>query len=272
MYLSATPYAQGHHLLYNQFALSEWSPFSAYPNPYDWHRAYGIPDIQYLGHISFETYKKTRGDEIDMLVQHLFVRATRKDLEFKHEPKDKLHYVKLSEPTTEAYNQLMKHRLIEFEDGEVLACDSPMKLRTALHMLEGGVAKIEENYRVLKNQEKIDYILEHWGDNPNLVIMHNYKAEKTKLEAVFKQARILQATSFAEGVDLSQYNDLIIYSQDFSTARHSQRRARQANKNRVGEIVVHFLLVEHAISAQVYNTVSVNKVNFIDALFAREYL
>lgn len=82
----------------------------------------------------------------------------------------------------------------------------------------------------------------------------------------------MQATSYAEGVDLHKYKHLIIYSQDFSTARHTQRRARQANKARHEAITVHFLLVKKGCSEQVYKTVSVNKKNFVDSVFTRTKL
>ena len=65
---------------------------------------------------------------------------------------------------------------------------------------------------------------------------------------------------------------LIIYSQDFSTARHTQRRARQANMNRDEPIIVHYLLVKGGISEQVYNTVTINKTNYVDLLFERKEL
>ncbi len=137
-------------------------------------------------------------------------------------------------------------------------------------MLEGGVAKIDKQYLVLANREKIDFILRTFGDTEDLVIMYNYIAEQTKLEEVFKKARILQATSFAEGVDLHRHKHLVIYSQDFSTARHTQRRARQANMKRDTPITVHYLLVKKGLSEQVYNTVSVNKRNFVDSVFAKD--
>ena len=267
IYLSATPYAQGMQLLYNQLALSSWSPFHNYSTPYVWFRAFGIPETIYLAGRQFETYKNVLSEEIEMYVKHLFVKATRAELDFEHEPTDKLHYITLSEASRAAYNILVKDKVIELQ-GHELVCDTPMKLRTSLHMLEGGVAKVEDTYLVLDNQEKIDYIKKNWGDTKDLVIMHQYKAELTKLSQQFKHATILQATSFAEGVDLSMYKHLVIYSQDFSTARHSQRRARQANKNRKEEIIVHFLLVHKAVSQQVYTTVSINKTNFIDSLFS----
>jgi ERCC4-related helicase len=134
------------------------------------------------------------------------------------------------------------------------------------------VAKIGKNYHILRNSEKIQYIINNWGDTEDLVIMYNYIAEQDKLQQHFKKALILQATSYAEGVDLHKYKHLVVYSQDFSTARHTQRRARQANKQREEPITVHFLLVKKAISEQVYKTVSVNKKNFVDSVFKRNKL
>jgi len=177
----------------------------------------------------------------------------------------------LSDSTKVLYNRCLKDEMLVFGETEILL-DSSMKLRTTLHMLEGGVAKDEDTYHVLPNKEKIDAIRRDFGDTESLVIMYHYKAELTKLGRYFTNARLLQGTSYAEGVDLSGYDDLVIYSQDFSTARHSQRRARQANKKRTTPIKVHFYLVEGAISEQVYKTVSENKANFIDSLFERNTL
>ena len=72
-----------------------------------------------------------------------------------------------------------------------------------------------------------------------------------------------------ECIDLSKIKYLIIYSQDFSTARHTQRRARQANREREDEIKVHFLLVKNALSDQVYESVSINKINFVDSVYKK---
>ena len=65
------------------------------------------------------------------------------------------------------------------------------------------------------------------------------------------------------------YKYLVIYSQNWSTAQHTQRRARQANKMRKEPIVVHFLLAKKAISDQVYKMVAINKKNFVDSVFKR---
>lgn len=268
IYISATPYAQGPQQLFHQFALSSWSPWSKHSSFYRWFQIYGKPYTLEINGIAIPQYDRVHVDMILGCVNHLFVTATREELGFEHEPLDNVHDILLSEDTKAVYNELIQHDLVELSVG-MLVCDTSPKLRTSLHQIEGGTIKIDNDRYILANTEKVDFILEEFGDTEDLVIMYNYIAEKVKLEHHFKKAIILQATSFAEGVDLHKYKHLVIYSQDFSTARHTQRRARQCNKNRDLPIDIHYLLVKGAISSQVYKTVSVNKKNFVDRAFDR---
>ena len=272
IYLSATPYAQGPQLLFHQFKLSSWSPWNRYRNFYEWFRVYGISNPIRTPYGLTETYTKVQPGTFNS-VQHLFITKTRKELDFEHEPEDVCKYIELNPETRHWYNQCMNSEMLKIPEMDIeCPLDSPMKLRTTLHMLEGGVAKCEDKYYILPNQEKIDAIKRDFGDREDIAIMYQYIAEGEKLRKAFQRATIMQGTSFAEGVDLSSFSTLIIYSQDFSTARHSQRRARQANKKRDTEIKVHFYLVKDAVSEQVYNTVSKNKQNFVDAVFDRRTL
>lgn len=266
LFLSATPHAQGYAQLFHQLQVSSFSPFRSYNSFYAWHMHYGKPYTIKVNGFDLAQYDRTKDDEIIAATKHLFITATRAELGFEHEPEDQVHYIDLHEDTKFAYNELLQHQIIETSAGTIVA-DSVSKLRTSLHQIEGGTIKMGEAYHVLKNSEKVDFILKRFGDTKDLVIMYNYKAELTKLEAAFKNARLLQGTSYAEGVDLSMHKHLVIYSQDFSTARHTQRRARQANMERREPIIVHFLLVKKAISEEVYKTVSVNKKNYVDSVF-----
>ncbi len=282
IYSSATPHAQGPQQLFHQFKLSKYSPWKAYVNYYDWFKAYAERDkngrlktTRISATQEVIDYTAVRVKDVMDDVKHLFISYTRKELGFEQEPEDKLHYIELSEQTKYVYNHLLKYNTLSFtsaydnKDYELI-CDTTTKLRFALHMIEGGVLKIGEQYLSISNTEKIDFILNTWGDTEDLVIMYQYIQEGVKLKHYFKKARILQGTSNAEGVDLSMHKHLVIYSQDFSTAKHTQRRARQANKNREDEITVHYLLVKKAISEQVYKTCSLNKVNFVDSRFEKE--
>jgi len=270
IYLGATPYAQGYQLLFNQLRLSDWSPFRGYKDFYRFFDYYGISNKIRTDYGLQETYTKCK-PSVWAKCKHLFITYTRRELGFEHEPEDILHYVELTQSTKDMYNDCMTKQLFLTEQFEIML-DSSMKLRTTLHMIEGGVAKEDKEYYQLDNDEKIQQILKDFGDDERTTIMYHYKAEYRKLAGVFKRTQLLQATSYAEGVDLSGQDNLIIYSQDFSTARHSQRRARQANKERDRPISVHFYLVKGGISEQVYKTVSINKTNFVDSVFIKEKL
>jgi hypothetical protein len=271
IYISATPHAQGPQQLFHQFKLSSWSPWLKHRNFYDWFKLFGKPYTKEIAGMKIPQYDRCHTEMILGCCDHLFITKTRTELGFDHEPEDKLHQITLNPETRATYNELVQHDLVNLTCGLLVADTSP-KLRTSLHQLEGGTIKLDDERFVLGNTEKVDYILENFGDKESLVIMYNYIAELDKLTHHFKKATILQATSYAEGVDLHKFKDLVIYSQDFSTARHTQRRARQCNKKRDTPITVHYLLVKEAISAQVYKTVSQNKRNFVDSVFKRTKL
>jgi hypothetical protein len=271
IYISATPHPQGYQQLYHQFALSSWSPWKNHKNFYHWFNVFGIPEEIYVGGVMRTQYHNTNESLVKPSIEHLFIKKTRQELGFKFEPKDKVHYVELSESTKLMYNEMLKN-LVYKKDGMKILCDTKSKLRFALHMLEGGVGKGIRDYYILENTEKIDYIKKTWGDYDGLVIFYEYKPEYEKLKAHFKHAEILQATSFAEGVELAHKDTLVVYSQNFSTAKFTQRRARQASMHRTSEIVVHYLVVADAVSEQAYEIVSLNKKNFVDSLFMRKEL
>ena len=269
IYLSATPSAQTYAQLYHQFKLSSWTPWIKYPSFYNWHKDYGIENIIYLGGRQLKQYNEVKSEKVMGDVEHLFISYTRTELGFEHEPNDILHYIDLSSEIKEYYNSLLKDRVATVAGTEVIA-DTVMALRTKLLQIEGSTLKQEDKNIFLSKIDKIDYILKTWGDSDNLVIFYQYQNELSLLKQTFKSATILQGTSFAEGVDLSMYETCVVYSMDFSTAKYTQRRARQCNMKRDTPIDFHFLLVKGAISEQVYQTVAVNRTNFVDSYFNKQ--
>ena len=168
---------------------------------------------------------------------------------------DKLHYVELKESTKKLYNELQEHQIAKI-DTHTLVCDSIMKLRTSLHMLESGIAKVGEEYIELGNTEKIDYIKETFGDTNATGIMCHFIGERNLVSKHFKFARIYSSTSHAEGVDLSDLEHFVIMSSGYSGSKFIQRRDRVVNVNGSKSLTVHHILVKKAISEQVYNKVS----------------
>lgn len=268
IYLSATPAAQGSHKLFHQFKLCSWGPWEKYKDFYAWFREYGIETRIRRGNVSVNTYTKAKEDKIKPEIAHLMLSCSRKDIGFEHEPEDEVIEVELLESTKQLYREMEEHGIITVDDDCIVAAQ-PSSLMIKLHQIEGGTIIGEERVHILTNREKIDAILELFGDSEDLVIFYNYKQEEKKLKSVFKKAKVLQGTSYAEGVDLSMYEHLVIYSMNFSTAKYTQRRARQANIKRKTPIKVYFLNVKGAVSAQVYKTVAKNKKDFVDSCYEK---
>ena len=271
LFISATPFAQGMQQIYNPLKLSSHSPFKNFKNFYEWFSLYGIESQIMTGRGLVKQYTKTHSDMILKEIQHLMVTMSRNEVGFEQEPIDKIHYVELQPKTKLLYNKLVKDKVAEFE-ANLIVLDSVLKERVSLHQIEGGTYKFENTYLDIKDDTKIDYIFNNFGDNANLVVMCHYVYELSKLQSRFKNARILSASKFSEGVDLSDVEHLVIYSQDFSTSKHIQRRARQCNINRTAPIIVHYILIKNGISEQVYNTVSLNKKNFTDQIYQEKLL
>lgn len=282
IYSSATPHPQGYQQLYHQFKLSTWSPWAKYSNFYKWFNEYGIPEVVYTSSGEANSYHRVKDDKIQAEVAKYFITCTRAETGHTFEPEDVVHYIELAEATRNTYNMLITDRVVEFADGDVYVADNNSRLRMALHQIEGGTLKFktinfEKNKfefvtKILSNTEKIDYILEHWGDSEDLVIMYHFSGELEKLRRYFKKALLLQSSTYAEGVDLHKYEHLVIYSQNYSTGKHSQRRARQANTKRLTPIRVHYLLVKDAISDECYQCVSIKKINYVDSVFTGKKL
>lgn len=274
IYLSATPSGQSLSQLYNQFALSTWSPWRRYPSFYKWYKDYGIPKSKFISGRTIIDYTDTDEDRIRKETNHLLVTLTRKEIGFKHEPVDILHMIDLHPDIIDLQRRIIKDRYIPEGDKILnskneLVVDTPGKLMSVLHQLAGGTCKVDDHESVSLDEKyltKIKFIKETFGDKAENVLFYNYKQEKILLEKEFKNCRILQATSYAEGISLAEYKLLIIYSNDFSASRYSQRRARQCNVFREEEINVHYIL-DKGISKQAYETVNEKNINFIAKYF-----
>jgi len=266
IYLSATPFAETVGQLYNQFRLSAWSPFSKYKNYYEFHRVYGRPEKVRTPYGLVDTYKKFNDDLVLKLVDHLFIKKTREELGFEHEPEDVIHYYPMSEEVKELVDKVTKTEMLD----EETPLDTPMKLRVTVYQIEGGFVKTENGCRGIQGiPDRVGAISSEFGDGEDCAIMAHFKCEQEHLANFFPKAIILSSNAHAEGVDLSHIENLIIYSMDFSTARAFQRRARQANKERKTPIKVNFFFAKGSMSEEVYVTVFKKRENFTKNSYER---
>lgn len=273
IHLSGTAIVESPNSIYHQMSISKFNPFK-FKNFYDFFRKYGEPYyIKAAGRdiAQYDRFKPELLDEINKFT--VYMTQEEAGISKDVQATDKLHYVELLEDTKKLYNILQKDNIANIykyclyvgPSGErippdnnelMLVCDTTMKLRTSLHMLESGIAKIDDEYIELGNTEKVDYIKNTFGDTEDVGIMCHFVGERRLLEKHFKRAAIYSSSSHAEGVDLSHLKHFIIMSSDYSGSKFIQRRDRVVNINGSNTTIVNHILVKNAISEQVYKKVS----------------
>ena len=278
IHLSGTAIVESPNGIYHQMFISKYNPFH-FKNFYEFFRVYGKPYyIKAAGReiAQYDKFKPELLDEIDKFTVYM----TQEDAGISKDIQaiDVVHYVELDKTTKELYNTLMEDNIakvdqymlnkdIEYNDLKYdLVCDSTMKLRTSLHMLESGVAKIDDKYIELGNTEKIDYIYNTFGDTEDVGIMCHFIGERKLLEKKFKKATIYSSSAHSEGVDLSHLKHFVILSSDYSGSKFIQRRDRIINTEGSNTLEVNHILVKKAISEQVYNKVS-KKLDFNNSTY-----
>jgi hypothetical protein len=262
--------------------ISKYSPFK-YKNFYDYFRVYGKAYYIKVGGREIQQYDKANEKVLMPIINAFTIYMTQDDAGISKDvqAKDVLHYVELGKYTKELYNKIQKDNIARVYSGYLsapsdnnyydLVCDSTMKLRTSLHMLEGGVVKIDDDYIELGNKEKIDYVLQNFGDTKDVGIMCHFVGERIMLNKYFKYANIYSSTSHAEGVDLSHLKHFIIFSSGYSGSKFIQRRDRIVNINGSNTTIVNHLLVKGGISEQVYKKVS-KKEDFNNSTYIKDTL
>lgn len=269
IHLSGTAIVESANSIYHQMSISKWTPFK-YKNFYDFFRVYGVPYyIRAMGR-EIRQYDKFKPELLDK-INEFTIYMTQEEAGIDIQATDKVHYVELDDNTKKLYNELQKEQIIELNHDIHIVCDTTMKLRVALHQIESGVIKVDDEYIELGNTEKIDYIKRTFGDSEDVGIMCHFIGERQLLQKYFKKAKIYSSNAHAEGVDLSHLKHFVILSSDYSGSKFIQRRDRIINTNGSNTTVVNHILVRKAISEQVYKQVS-KKMDFNNSTYLAEYL
>ena len=268
--LSATPSSQSYSQLYHQLSLSVYQPFFKYPNFYAWFKDYGTAVIKMLGARTIKIYDNvTNTEAIEKIKKDYFINYTRKELKFKEEPKDIVHYIDMPVEYKDLWTTARKKKYIYLKEKEanvdkdtIIMLENISKEMNILHQLEGGAIREGSKFYYLNNLPKINYIKEKWGDSKDIAIFYHFMSEGNLLCQHFKNALILQSTAFAEGIDLSHLKTCIIYSMNYSASKYTQRRARMCNIKRTEPIEVNYLLGKGFLSEYIYKLIAEKHKSF----------
>ena len=273
LHLSGTSITESPSQIYHQMQLGKYSPWKQWSTFYKWHKVFGEPYTKMVFGQPKAQYDKCYWELLEPLINKFTVYMTQEQAGINKELKavDKVHKIQLDVDTVTTYNKIIstQYAVVEDVDGETieLIADSIPKRNAILHMLESGVAKVDDVYITLKNTEKMDYVYDTFGDTVDVGIMSNFPQERVKLRERFKHATIYSSQADAEGVDLSHLKHFVIISSGYSGIKHVQRRERIVNIKGSKSLTVNHIVASGAMSSNIYKVVQ-RKHKFNMSLFS----
>lgn len=248
VFLSGTPFVESPNSAYSQLSLSSFSPFKEFKTPYDYFRRYGIPDQKWIYGRLVETYAKGRLPEV---LDNYVIRVTYDDAGFKYQNYDDIHMIDCPEALLDTLDRVRRSGMYN---------ESPLETESSavmcLHRLCGGFYNGPAT-----EQPKLDWLMGFVDLAKKSAIMCYFIEEQKELARLLPNCTVLSSTQYCEGIDLSGYDQFILYSFGYSGAKFIQLRDRIVNLNKDKKTQVIIPLLKGQIDESVYRAVS-RKKNF----------
>ncbi len=262
IFSSATPYSESYSKLFFQLALCSNSPFSDYGlDFYAFFKDYGVPKIKTIWGKRIKDYSELKEEPFLKAIEPYFYRRAR---ECFVEPEDVLIELPYSEKQLKLIEKATTLDCFYLNQSREYEVSSPTKAFSFIHQLEGGTIKClgDKNFYLNpKDNPKLSYLIKQ-KDLENIAIFCYYRAELEYLQKYLPKASIFHYTRHAEGIDLSHFEKMIIYTANFSATKFSQVRSRLCRKDRAKPIIVEWLVLENSISSRVFESVHTKNENF----------
>jgi len=279
--LSGTPTPESYSQIYNQFWISQNSPFKNYVNFYKWAKDYVDVKVKYVSYGTCNDYSAAHKGKIDEMTKHLFLSYTQQEAGFDAKVNENILYVPMSEITYKLCNRLKKDLVIEGKDETILA-DTGVKLMQKLHQMYSGTVKFESGSTSVLDYSKANYIKEYFKGK-KIAIFYKFRAEWDALKDTFigkltndleefnstDKNIALQVVSGREGISLKEADYLVYYNIDFSAVSYWQSRDRLTTMERKSNDVF-WIFSKGGIENNIYKSV-MNKKDYTLSTFRKEY-
>jgi len=260
--MSGSPSIESGSQLFHQLNLSPKHKFSKYKDFYTWwnHRGhysdgrdcggYGIegsfkytggprPVIDYSKVINFENE-----------FNHIMIRKAESETAVEVI----LRYVEATEIINEGISSIKTKNIFMLAATPFIANGGASKM-TKVSQLAGGTCIADDDEAYIISPFKAQHISELHKDS-NCCVFYKYKKERELLEQYFNKDDIYQIDSNCTGLDLSHYDEMVIYSLSWSGANYLQVLNRLVNVNREDTPKVYIYLTVDSYDKTIYRAVS----------------
>jgi hypothetical protein len=267
IFLSGTPTPESHSQWFNQFWVSDYSPFKKYVNFYKW--AVDFVDIKQrnIGYAVIKDYSTANEGLIKRILQNYILTFTQAQAGFTTSVKEMVLECEMLPITKLIIDKLKKDLVVKNPEGQIILGDTGVKLMQKIHQLSSGTCKFEDGTSKVIDNSKALFILERFT-GVKIAIFYKFKEEWNALKSIYgdnltdsveefdntDKCIALQIVSGREGISLKNAKYLVYYNIDFSATSYWQSRARLTTKDRLNNEVF-WVFSKGGIEYDIYKTV-----------------
>lgn len=280
--LSGTPNPESYSQIYHQFWISAHSPFAKYKNFYLWAKDYVNVKKKYIRSMQINDYSHAVEDKVKGAIEPYMVTFSQEEAGFTSFVDEEILYVPIDERIYKVMARLKKDKLYTMKSGDVILCDTPVKMQSVFHQLSSGTLKIDDTKRVTIDESKAWFIKSYFAGR-KIAIFYKFIQEGEVLRKVFPDHTdvpeefnkhdhltfICQIVSGREGTNLSTGDALVMYNIDFSAVSYWQSRQRMNSHDRKKANKMYWIFSERGIEKFVHRAV-VKKQNYTKDYFVKD--
>lgn len=283
IFLSGTPTPESHSQWFNQFWVSDYSPFKQYTNFYKWAVDYVDVKEKRLGYAVIKDYSQAKESLIKRVIQNYLLTFTQAQAGFTTSVNEMILECEMQPITNLIINKLKKNLVVKNTDGQVILGDTGVKLMQKIHQLSSGTCKFEDGSSKVIDDSKAKFTLEKFK-GVKIAIFYVFKEEWNALKSVYGDSLTndvdefnntdkniaLQIVSGREGISLKNAKYLIYYNIAFSATSYWQSRDRLTTMQRKSNEVF-WIFSKGGIELDIYKTV-LKKKDYTLKIFNENYL
>jgi hypothetical protein len=283
IFLSGTPTPESHSQWFNQFWVSDHSPFKQYTNFYKWAVDYVDVKEKRLGYAIIKDYSQAKEQLIRRMTQHYIITFTQAQAGFTTSVNEMILECEMQPITNLIINKLKKNLVVKNTDGQVILGDTGVKLMQKIHQLSSGTCKFEDGSSKVIDYSKAEFTLEKFK-GVKIAIFYVFKEEWNALKSVYgdnltndveefdnsDKNIALQIVSGREGISLKNAKYLVYYNIAFSATSYWQSRDRLTTMQRQSNEVF-WIFSKGGIELDIYKAV-LKKRDYTLKIFKENYL
>ncbi len=259
---SGTPNIESSAQLFHQLSLSHYHSFHKFDSFYTWWYSDKHYKTKVGGGYGLEGHFKYTGGSRPA-VDYSYVKdfsnryepmmIKRAHLDSLKGPKIVSEYISMPSGLRKLYHDLKTTSICTNNQITAVSNGGADKLNKLSQLAGGTIIDDEGTNCVLDNFKARAIYAQKAGKK--ICVFYKYIAHRSLLKTIFDEADLYQSDSQVSGIDLSHYDELVVYSMSWSGANISQMLARLTNSERTTTPIITFYLTKETVDQKTFETV-----------------